>query len=162
MAKMETDKENIYKFGMGYDTTLIGGGDVTNIAIRSRYTSLDLKCNKLDPQLRIVLKWCLEVIVEDAERKGNVIDASKVKIEMHRETIMNENEMAQKELTMEQSKASAVNSILAASMFLDSESVLKELCTIYELDFEEVLSRVNAEDLGGLDGEQMAERSPTT
>lgn len=162
VAKMETDKENIYKFGMGYDTTLIGGGDVTNIAIRSRYTSLDLKCNKLDPQLRAVLKWCLEVICEDAERKGNVIDASKVKIELQRETIMNENEMAQKELTMEQSKASAVNSILAASMFLDSESVLKELCTIYELDFEEVLGRVNAEDLGGLDGEQMAERSPTT
>ena len=39
-TKLETDKEAIYKFGMAFDSSQVGDGNITNIVIKSRYSLL--------------------------------------------------------------------------------------------------------------------------
>jgi hypothetical protein len=53
-AKLDIDKEAIYKFGMGFDSSQTGDGNITNVVIKSRYSLLDLKCNKVEVRLRAI------------------------------------------------------------------------------------------------------------
>ncbi len=53
---MEIDKENIYKFGMAFDSTQVGDGNITNIVIKARYTLLNMKANKTEARLRALLE----------------------------------------------------------------------------------------------------------
>lgn len=62
LTKMQEDEKNIYRFGMGFNSALVGDGNVTNVVIKSRYALLDLKCNKLEIRLRQFLKNLIEVL----------------------------------------------------------------------------------------------------
>lgn len=55
-TKLELDEANIYKFGMGIDTSKVDASGITNVAIKLRYTLLDLKANKKEQQLRKMMK----------------------------------------------------------------------------------------------------------
>ena len=52
LSKLELDEKNIYRFGMGFNSSQLGDGNITNVVIKSRYALLDLKCNKLEKPLR--------------------------------------------------------------------------------------------------------------
>lgn len=153
-SKMETNREMIYKFGMGFDSSQKTGNNVTNIEIKARYTLLDLKCNKFEPRLRALVSWCLELIFDDLERLGlGSYDVSDVEIEIERNAIFNEKDHAETKLVEERTVGQKINNILDAATRLDDETTLKELCDLFELDYEEVASRIDTQDYERLAGD---------
>ncbi len=60
-AKLELDEKNIYRFGMGLNTSgLKDTNATTNIAIKAAYSLLDLKCSKLEIRLKQFLRKLLK------------------------------------------------------------------------------------------------------
>lgn len=51
-AKLELDEKNIYRFGMGFNSSQVGDGNITNVVIKSRYALLDLKCDNMQRRLK--------------------------------------------------------------------------------------------------------------
>lgn len=145
-AKLDIDREAIYKFGMGFDSSQTGDGNITNVVIKSRYSLLDLKCNKLDSRFKALMKWCLELILEDINRKtGQVFDISEIEIEVERNVPANEKDTAERELIESQTKQTLMNSLILAAGYLPSDEVLKRICEYYELDYEEVSKMIEDE-----------------
>lgn len=140
-TKLEIDRQAIYKFGMGFDSTQIADstGNVTNVAIQSGYSLLNMKCNKAEVRLRALLSWMNEMIVADINRRyGAAYKASDITVNMERETMTDRKENAEIEKIEAETKAVIIQTIIAAAPRLDDESVLKLICEQYELDFEEV------------------------
>ena len=70
VANMDKDEENIYRFGMGFNSAQVGDGNVTNVVIKSRYALLDLKCNKLQARLEEFLDNILEVVLKEINKNN--------------------------------------------------------------------------------------------
>ncbi len=154
-AKLRLDKEAIYKFGMAFDSSQVGDGNITNVVIKSRYSLLDLKCNKIESRLRMVLREVLKLIVEDINsHTGKAYDANDIEIIINRDTTFNEKEMAEIEKILEETKQVKIAYLLTVAHKLDDESVLKMLCDTLELEFEEVQQAMLTQDYttgGGTD-----------
>lgn len=146
-TKMEIDKENIYKFGMAFDSTAIGDGNITNIVIKSRYTLLNMKANKTEARLRALLKWVNKLVVADINRRYNTnYKADDVKFSFVREVMVNENDLATNEKVEAETKQVLINTILAMAPRLDDETVLKLICEQFDLDWEEVQAALDEQD----------------
>lgn len=138
-TKLEIDKDAIYKFGMAFDSTQLGDGNITNVVIKSRYALLDMKANKAEVRLRSMLKWINELIVDDINRRNETsYNASDIEITITRETMVNENDIYLNEKVQAETREVIIQSILASAPRLDDESVLKLICEQFELDLEEV------------------------
>ncbi|SEL60957.1 phage portal protein, SPP1 family [Alkalibacterium putridalgicola] len=138
-TKLDIDKDAIYKFGMGFDSTQIGDGNITNVVIKSRYALLDMKANKAEVRLRSMLSWCNEMIVADINRRfKTAYKANDITVNIVRETMVNEKDIVEVEKIKEETRAVVIESILAVASRLDDESVLKLICEQFELDWEEV------------------------
>ena len=70
IANMDKDEENIYRFGMGFNSAQVGDGNVTNVVIKSRYALLDLKCNKLQARIEEFLDNILEVVLKEINKNN--------------------------------------------------------------------------------------------
>lgn len=149
-TKLEIDRQAIYKFGMGFDSTQIGdsSGNVTNVAIQSGYALLNMKCNKAEVRLRTLLAWVNELVIEDINRRyGTSYKVTDIaEILMERETMTDKKENAEIELIEEQIRLTLIQSILAVAPRLDDESALKLICEQFELDWEEVKYLIEEED----------------
>ena len=138
-TKLEIDKDAIYKFGMAFDSTQLGDGNITNVVIKSRYALLDMKANKAEVRLRSMLKWINELIVDDINRRYETsYNASDIEITITRETMVNENDIYLNEKVQAETREVIIQSILASAPRLDDESVLKLICEQFDLDLEEV------------------------
>lgn len=83
---------------MGFDSSQIGDGNITNVVIKSRYALLDLKCNKAEIRLRKLIRQLLKVIVEDINKRFNkAYNFMDIDINIVRETMVNENDVANNE-----------------------------------------------------------------
>ncbi len=90
VAKLDLDEKNIYRFGMGFHAEQKGDGNITNVVIRSRYTLLDLKCNKLELRLRQLLRQLLAVVLPEINgRLGTDFRQEEVYFDLTRHTITN-------------------------------------------------------------------------
>lgn len=146
-TKLEINKDAIYKFGMGFDSTQVGDGNITNIVIKSRYALLDMKANKAEIRLRSLLQWMNELIVQDINRRhGTAYQASDIKVNITRETMVNESDLVNDEKTREETRKIIIESILAVAPRLDDETVLKFICEQFDLEWEDVLDLLEAED----------------
>ena len=146
-TKLEINKDAIYKFGMGFDSTQVGDGNITNIVIKSRYALLDMKANKAEIRLRSLLKWMNELIVQDINRRnGTAYDPSDIKVNITRETMINENDLVARAKTEAETKQVIIQTILAVAPRLDDETVLQLICEQFELDWEEVQTMLESED----------------
>lgn len=138
-TKLEIDKDAIYKFGMAFDSTQLGDGNITNVVIKSRYALLDMKANKAEVRLRAMLKWVNEIIVADINRRYNTAYIAKdIKVEIVRETMVNENDIVENEKMQAEIREITIQTILAVAPRLDDESVLKLICEQFELEYEDV------------------------
>lgn len=138
-TKMEIDKENIYKFGMAFDSTQVGDGNITNIVIKARYTLLNMKANKTEARLRAMLEWMNKLVIDDINRRFNkAYDPKDVTFRFTREVMVNENDLVTNEKTEAETKQIIINSIMQVAPRLDDETVLKMICEQFDLDFEEV------------------------
>lgn len=149
-AKMELDEKNIYRFGFGFNSSQVGDGNITNIVIKSRYSLLDLKANKLEIRLRQFLRQILKVYIDNLNNKeGTAYDIGDVYFDFTRETITNELDNAQIELTEAQRRQTDINTILnvASGNILDSDTILKQICDVLDIEYEEVKDKVPKEEI---------------
>lgn len=146
-VKIDLDKEGIYKFGMGFDSTLVGDGNITNVVIKSRYTLLDMKCRKVEIRLRKLLRELLELIVQDInELNGTSYHVRDIEIKITRSTIANETEKIEDKKTEEEARQILIENILSVADRIDIDSVLSLICEAMELDFEDVQAALNTQD----------------
>lgn len=137
--KLELDEKNIYRFGMGFNSAQIGDGNVTNIVIKSRYALLDLKCNKLEIRLKQFLRKILKVVIKQInEENGTDYQMKDVYFDFKREVMTNAQDNAQIELTDAQTEQTKINTMLSLESTLGDETVLKNICDILDIDYEEV------------------------
>ncbi|MFC6464964.1 phage portal protein [Marinilactibacillus sp. GCM10026970] len=148
-TKLGIDKEAIYHFGMAFDSTQVAdsNGTVTNVAIQSGYSLLNMKCNKAETRLRTLLSWMNELIVADINRRyGTSYKTSDIEMTITRETVVNQAELAEIEKMEAETKEVIIQSILAASSKLDDESTLKMICEQFDLDFDEVQKQIEEQE----------------
>lgn len=158
-VKLDLDKESIYKFGMGFDSSQIGDGNVTNVVIKSRYALLDLKCNKAEIRLRKLIRQLLKVIVEDINKRFNkAYNFMDIDINIVRETMVNENDIAANEKLEAEKQGQLIDNILTAATRLDDDTVLKCLCNILELDYEEVKEKLEKQEIKNVDFNSLSEQ----
>ncbi len=148
--KLRIDKEAIYKFGMGFDSSQTGDGNITNVVIKSRYSLLDLKCNKIEVRLRRIIKQMLELIVENInQRYSKAYNTSDIEIIITRDIMANEVDNATIAKTEADTKQVAIQTILDAAPRLDSRTVLELLAGILEIDPDEVEQALEEEEYQG-------------
>ncbi len=157
-TKLELDEKNIYRFGMGFNSAQIGDGNITNIVIKSRYALLDLKCNKLEIRLKEFLKKIIKVVLDEINAgNGTDYQLKNVHIRFQREVITNAQDNAQIELTDAQRQGQQINNILAAANLLDDETVIRALCSILDIDYEEIKDRLPKGENGARDARKLLE-----
>lgn len=158
-VKLELDKESIYKFGMGFDSSQIGDGNITNVVIKSRYALLDLKCNKAEIRLRKLIRQLLKAIVDDINRRYNTAyNYMDIDINIVRETMVNENDIANNEKIEAEKQGQLINNVITAATRLDDDTVLKCLCDILELDYEDVKEKVEQQEIKNVDFNSLSEQ----
>ncbi|KEH93232.1 phage portal protein [Clostridium botulinum] len=158
-VKLELDKDSIYKFGMGFDSSQIGDGNVTNVVIKSRYALLDLKCNKVEIRLRKLIRQLLKAIVDDINRRFNTAyNYMDIDINIIRETMVNENDIANNEKIEAEKQGQLINNVLTAATRLDDDTVLKLLCDILELDYEEVKEKIDMQPYAPINLDAITEK----
>ena len=149
-AKMELDEKNIYRFGMGFNSAQVGDGNITNIVIKSRYVLLDLKANKLEIRLKKFLRKLIKVFLDTVnEEEGTAYELADIYFKFERETITNDTDNAQIKLTKAQAEQTEVNTLLniANSGILDDETILKNICDVLDVDYEEIKDKVPKDDI---------------
>lgn len=146
-TKLETDKEAIYKFGMAFDSSQVGDGNITNIVIKSRYSLLDLKCNKTEIRLRAFIKQLLDIIIQDInDRYHKSFKRQQVVVVITRSTLINQTDNAETEKVEAETKGQLIQNLLDVAPYLDDESLLKKICAVQELDYDEVVQRLGSQD----------------
>lgn len=148
-TKLETDKEAIYKFGMAFDSSQVGDGNITNIVIKSRYSLLDLKCNKTEIRLRAFIKQLLDIIIQDInDRYHKSFKRQQVEVVITRSTLINQTDNADTEKVEAETKGQLIQNLLDVAPYLDDESLLKKICAVQDLDYDEVVQRLGSQDYG--------------
>lgn len=146
-AKLNVDREAIYKFGMGFDSSQVGDGNITNVVIQSRYSLLDLKCNKAEVRLRKLIKSMLKIIIDDInERNSKNYSVNDVEIVITRDTTVNEKELVEQEKLKADTQQVLISNLVLAANRIDDETVLKRMCDILEIDYEEVNKSLATQD----------------
>lgn len=143
LTKMEQDEKNIYRFGMGFNSAQIGDGNITNIVIKSRYALLDLKCNKLEIKLKQFLKKIVKVVIDEINKKNNsAYKVEDVWFDFEREVMTNASDNAQIYKTEAETRQIEINTILGLHGVIDDKNVIKSICDVLELDYEEVKNNI--------------------
>lgn len=143
VAKLELDEKNIYRFGMGFNSSQIGDGNITNIVIKSRYALLDLKCNKLEISLKQLMRKLLNVVLPEInERNRTDYKQENVYFHFEREVMTNAADNAQIELTDAQKQQVQVNTLLGLETKFDNETLMKNICEVLDIDYDEISDKL--------------------
>lgn len=142
--KLDLDKESIFTFGMGLNTSgLKDTTATTNIAIKTAYALLDMKANKIETRLKKLLKEIVKVVLEDINQKNNTdYQVSDVEFVFERTIMTNETENAQNKKTKAETKQVEVNTLLNVATMLDDETIIQNLCSVLDVDYEEIKSKL--------------------
>ena len=137
--KLTLDKEGIFMFGMGFDPTMVGDGNITNVVILSRYSLLEMKADKLQPRLEGLLDQVLDVVLDEIN-KENETDYQRSDIEYNftRSLMTNETENIANEKVKAETKQVEINTILNAAPVIGDEKTLQLICDELDIDFEEI------------------------
>lgn len=147
-AKMDIDKENIYRFGFALDPD--GRKDTsakTSIEIKSMYARLDLKANKKVIALKSFLRQVLEFDLEEINAQSETAYAQKdIYFDFdEREVPSNALENAQIALTEAQTRQAEINAIKSVQTDIDSETFMKLICDQFDIDYEEIKDKLPEE-----------------
>jgi SPP1 family phage portal protein len=138
-AKADEDEKNIYRFGMGFNSSQMGDGNITNVVIRSRYTLLELKAGKLEKRLKRFLKGIIRVVLDEINTKHGT-DYQYTDVEIHFEHIVptNEQENVQNAKTEAETQQIRINTILNVAANVGDERALRAICEEMDWDFDEL------------------------
>jgi len=143
-AKLELDEKNIYRFGMGLNTSgLKDTAATTNIAIKAAYSLLDLKCSKLTIRLKQFLRKLIKVVLDEInENNGTDYQSTDVYFDFTHEIMSNAKENAEIEKIEAETEGVRLNNILNVAAQIGDEEALKAICDVLELDFDELKGQV--------------------
>ena len=147
-VKLELDEKNIYRFGMGFDSSKAETSNVTNVVIKSRYALLDLKSNKKEMQLRRTLKKVVKVVIDEinnASKTAYTVDD--VYFKFDRVVPSNETDNANIKKTEADTKQVEINTILNVASYLDDETLVKKICDVLDVDYEEIKDKLPDEPI---------------
>lgn len=137
--KMEIDEKNIFVFGMGFNPSQVGDGNITNIVIKSRYTLLDLKAGKMEKRLKKLLKEIIQVVLDEINSVNNTqYEMKHIKFEFTREVMTNETENIANEKVKAETRQLEVNTIMNVAANVGDEQTLKAICEVMDWDFDEL------------------------
>lgn len=139
-VKLELDEKNIYRFGMGLNTSgLKDTSATTNIAIKAAYSLLDLKATKFEIKLKQFLRKILKIVLAEInDQNGTDYQMSQIYFEFDHEVMSNAQENAQIELVQAQKQQTTINTLLALADRLDNETIIQNICDVLELDYNEI------------------------
>lgn len=143
-AKLELDEKNIYRFGMGLNTSgLKDTNATTNVAIKAMYSLLDLKCSKLEIRLKQFLRKLIKVVLQEINAvNGTDYQMHQVYFNFEHEIMSNAQENAQIELTEAQRKQTEITTLLNIAAHLDNETLMQLICEQLDLDYEDIKGKL--------------------
>ena len=142
-TKLDLDEKNIYRFGMGFNSAQLGDGNITNIVIKSRYSLLDLKCNKLEIRLKQFMRKLLKIVLAEInDEHGTDYQQKDVYFDFEREVMTNAADNAQIELTDAQRKQAEINTILSLATLLDNETMMQLICEQLDIDYDDIKGKL--------------------
>lgn len=143
-AKLDLDERNIYRFGMGLNLSgLKDTSATTNIAIKAAYSLLDLRCNHLERNIKRFLRKLIRVVISEInEQKGTDYQDTDVYFEFKHQVMSNEQENIQNEKTEAEKKQVEINTLLGLANVLDDETIIRQICEILEIDYEEIKGKL--------------------
>lgn len=152
-ANMDVDRENIYHFGMGLDTSgLADTTATTNMAIKAAYALLDLKCNKFEQRLRATLSQMVAFVLDEVNRfDGTGYALSDVVMDFPRVVMTNAQDTAQTALVEAQEQQTRVTTLLNTASVYGDGAVLDAVCSLLDLDPDEVSDMLPEGEAGGAD-----------
>lgn len=142
--KMEVDEQNIYRFGFGLNTHgLKDTATTTNIAIKSAYSLLDLKANRIIISLKQFLRKLLKSVLEEInEEMGTDYRQTDVYFKFDPEVPTNALENAQIELTEAQTRQAEINTVLNLRDTLDNETIVQLICEQLDISYEDIKDKL--------------------
>ena len=141
--KLDIDERNIYRFGMGFNSSQVGDGNITNVVIQSRYTLLEMKAKKMQDRLCALLEEIVKVVLDEINSEnGTDFQLSDVEFVFSRDTITNETENISNEKVKAETQQIQVNTILNIAANVGDEQTLKAICEVMDWDYEDLKGQV--------------------
>lgn len=147
-TKMEFDEQNIYRFGFGLNTNgLKDTAATTNIAIKSAYSLMDLKRNKLEIWLKQFLRKLFKVVLQEIndEQKTDYTQGD-IYFDFNPEIPTNALENAQIELTEAQTRQTEISTVLMLHERFDDETEMQLICEQIDINYEDIKDKLPTED----------------
>ena len=147
-TKMELDEKNIYRFGFGLNLSgLKDTSATTNIAIKAAYSLLDLRCNRLETQLKRFLRKVVNVVIDEINKEqGTDYQTDSVHFEFTHEVMSNEQENATIEKTDVEKKQVEINTLLSLQSVIGDEQVVRMICDILNIDYDDIKDQIPKDD----------------
>lgn len=165
-VKLGLDEDNIYRFGMGFNSQKMGDGNITNVVIKSRYALLDLKCNKLEIKLKQLLRKLVEIVLDSVNNgNGTAYKATDIYFKFEREMITNALDNAQIEATEAGARQTQINTLLSLAGVLDNDTVIQSICDVLDIDYESIKNKLpldNQDYEDEIDDDETTERDTET
>ena len=137
--KLELNEKNIYKFGFGFNSSQMGDGNITNVVIKSRYALLDLKCNRIEGNLRKLMKELITVVLDEINQNNETgYQVSDTYIELERNIITNELDNADIEVKLTDAQAKRVQMLLGLTHILGEDVVLAQIGDVLDIDVTDI------------------------
>lgn len=142
MAKMAEDEKNIYRTALAFNPSQTGDGNITNIILKSRYTLLDMKSRKLIWNIKKFLRQLLRIVIDEVNaREGTLHGADDVGIRIDPVVPTDEKEDAEIRKLDAGTVREKVGALLDAEAVIDADLLLKELCKVLDIDYEEAVAK---------------------
>ena len=147
-TKLDLDRECIFRFGFGLDTSnLRDTNATTNIAIKSAYSLLDLKVNKLQIRLKQFMRKLLKIVLAEINEANDTDYQQKdVYFTFDPEIPTNAQENAQIELLEAQRRQTEINTLLGLASHLDNETMMQQICEQLDLDYTDLKGKLPKPD----------------
>ena len=147
-TKMELDEKNIYRFGFGLNLSgLKDTSATTNIAIKAAYSLLDLRCNRLETQLKRFLRKVVNVVIDEINKEqGTDYQTDSVHFEFTHEVMSNEQENATIEKTDAEKKQVEINTLLSLQTVIGDEQTVRMICDVLDIDYDEIKDQIPKDD----------------
>lgn len=151
-TKMDIDEKNIFRFGMGVNTeSLKDTSATTSIAIKSAYSLLDLKVNKLEIRLKQFMRKLLKIVLAEInDLNGTDYSQKDVYFDFTRELITNQQENAQIELLEAQKQQTQITTLLNLAAHIGNEVLMEQICDVLDLNYEDYKDRFPQTEEDGL------------
>lgn len=143
-TKMELDEKNIYRFGFGLNLSgLKDTSATTNIAIKAAYSLLELRCHRLETQLKRFLRKIVNVAIDEINKmQGADYQSDSVHFEFTHEVMSNEQENATIEKTDAEKKQVEINTLLSLQSVIGDEQTIRMICDVLDIDYYKIKDQI--------------------